>query len=461
MPIKKIKETVTGENVKELWDESNVKLTQIEKSELVKLNSKAELKFLVDQYKQAQSYRITTENQVRSIMQGYDQTTGNHPTFIQRSLQAAAAQEQLYKKYLDIATDAIPICKWMKSIKGIGPVFAATIYASFDVTKGSYATDFLSYAGLNDNNNPWLGSEKAKAIVNEIEGRFVVIANTVKDDFENFIIESADKKAGTAILRSFNTKIKAAAKKDPEMSLDDVMEILNEARESKGLIPIKKAPMDIENIDVLPDALVRTAYPTHVGMWHYAEVHKVTKRKIGNIRKGTIACAIGNKKGEYPDKVVNCTLLNLQNYLAKPPYNTDLKKVMYLIGEAFMKVSKRGSLYGEVYASRKADEQLNNENGKYANQAKAMLASKNYDKNTDTYKALSEGKLADGHITQRAKRYAVKLFISHVYEAMYYDAFHTNAPRAYVLVFQGHHDYIPPEVDYRPFIDGENQINTK
>lgn len=455
MAVKKITETSTGENVKDIWEESNIKLTNIEKEELTKLQSKKELKFLVDQYKQAQNYRIATENQARSIIQGYDDVIdAEHPAFIQRSLQAAAAQEQLYKKYLDISTDNIPICKWMKSIKGIGPVFAATLYASFDVSKGSYATDFLSYAGLNDNNNPWLGSDKAKNLVFEIESRFVPLANTVRDNFENWILAKFNNKTGTSILKIFNSKIKVFVKKEPCLELNDIEKLLNDILKSKGLSEIS-IPTNIENIDILPDAFVRLVYPTHVGIWHYTQVHIATKRKVSNIIKGTEACARGNKKNIDSNMPVNCTLVHLQNYLAKPPYNTDLKKVMYLIGEAFMKVSNRGSLYGQIYASRKADEIAKNENGDYAEQANALLASKNFDKTTDTYKALSQGKLSDGHITQRAKRYAVKLFISHVYEAMYYDKFHKDAPKAYVLVFQGHHDYIAPEVDFKKYIDSK------
>lgn len=455
MSIKKIKTTSTGENVKDVWDESNIKLTQIEKDELENIDNKKKIKFLVDQYKQAQDYRITTENQARSLMQGYDDAVdAEHPTFIQRSLQAAAAQEQLYKKYLDIVTDNIPICKWMKSIKGIGPVFAATLYASFDVSKGSYATDFLSYAGLNDNNNPWLGADKAKALVNKIESEFVPLANKAKDNFENWILSEFPGKSGVGILKTFNSKIKTYAKKNPNMNLKEVEKLLQDICETKGITNVSIPTDGSIDIDILPDALVRIVYPTHVGMYHYNHAHMITRRKVANIKRGTEVCAIGKKKGaeQIDPNTVNCTLVNLQNYLAKPPYNSDLKKVMYLLGEAFMKVSNRGSLYGQIYSTRKAEELAKNEKGEYAAQAAALLASKNYDKTTDTYKALSAGKLSDAHITQRAKRYAVKLFISHVYEAMYYDKFHTKAPRAYVIEHMGHHDYIAPEVDYKEFI---------
>ena len=56
------------------------------------------------------------------------------------------------------------------SIKGIGPTLAAGLLAYFDVTGIEYATHFMSYAGLNDNNRPWLGREKTEKIVNEILG---------------------------------------------------------------------------------------------------------------------------------------------------------------------------------------------------------------------------------------------------------------------------------------------------
>lgn len=436
--MKKLKETPSGEVIKDVWDETNIKLTKDEKKEVSTLTSKSQIEFLVDQYNQSQEYRIRSESQARSLNLGQDNAANiEHPLFIQRELKIAMAQEALNKKYLDIATDNIPLCKWLKSIKGIGPVFAAVIYSSFNIEKGRYATDFLSYAGLNDNNNPWLGTDKAKKLVLSVESEFVSLSNRVKLEFENLMVKDIKGSDSTKISREFSTKIKAAAN-DMNLSLDDIENLINKIRKDNGY---GKISIDIDNSEILPATYIRTRHSTVVFDWHYSKIHVETKRKMINIKNGTLA--ISGK--DY------ATLTDLQNYLAKPPYNTELKKYMYLIGEAFMKVSNRGSLYGQLYLQRKADEIEKNNKGMYAEQAKRLLESKNYDKSTQTYKALSEGKLSDGHITQRAKRYAVKLFISHVYEAMYWEAYHKEAPSHYVLEFGGHHDYIAPEVDYKEF----------
>ena len=93
---------------------------------------------------------------------------------------------------------------------------------------------------------------------------------------------------------------------------------------------------------------------------------------------------------------------------------------------------------------------IKNERGDFKDQAAVIL--KKCSKGTAPYKSALEGKLCNGHIMQRAKRYAVKIFISHVYEAMYYEKFHQEAPKYYVFEHDGHHDYIAPEVDYRDFL---------
>jgi hypothetical protein len=68
--------------------------------------------------------------------------------------------------------------RWLLSINGLGPVLAAGLLGYLDIEGKDYATQFISYAGLNDNNRPWLGAEKSRAIVNEVCGT----SKTVTDD---------------------------------------------------------------------------------------------------------------------------------------------------------------------------------------------------------------------------------------------------------------------------------------
>lgn len=98
----------------------------------------------------------------------------------------------------------------------------------------------------------------------------------------------------------------------------------------------------------------------------------------------------------------------------KRPHNAALKVLCWKIGESFVKVSANPKdFYGKYYLARKAYEHAKNERGEYAEQAAKEITTKRYRTTTEAYKAYSQGRLPDGHIHARAKRYAVKLFLSH------------------------------------------------
>jgi hypothetical protein len=125
------------------------------------------------------------------------------------------------------------------------------------------------------------------------------------------------------------------------------------------------------------------------------------------------------------------------------PYNSRLKVLCWKIGESFVKVSgKEGAVYGQFYASFKADEINRNETGRYREAAARELASKKFSDNA-TKKRLLEGKLSDGHLHSRAKRRAVKLFLSHYYlKGREYRGLPVREP--YAIVIQGHDGMIEP-----------------
>jgi hypothetical protein len=101
----------------------------------------------------------------------------------------------------------------------------------------------------------------------------------------------------------------------------------------------------------------------------------------------------------------------------KRPWNASLKVICWKAGESFVKVSNNeNDIYGKIYAARKEYEAKRNEAGELADQAAAKLAKFKIGKTTEAYKAYSVGKLPPAHIHARAKRYAVKLFLSHFWE---------------------------------------------
>ena len=99
---------------------------------------------------------------------------------------------------------------------------------------------------------------------------------------------------------------------------------------------------------------------------------------------------------------------------ARCPWNARLKTLCWKLGESFVKVSnKPGDYYGHLYAAKHAELEKDNEAGKFAKAAAEVLAAVPNHKQKAIY---ATGKLSDGHVHSRAKRFAVKVFLSHLVE---------------------------------------------
>ena len=122
----------------------------------------------------------------------------------------------------------------------------------------------------------------------------------------------------------------------------------------------------------------------------------------------------------------------------KRPWNTALKTLCWHIGQSFMKFSNRDDcFYGKLYRERKEFEVARNESG--ANKEKAQELLSKFSKTTDAYKHLSEGKLPPAQIDARARRWAVKLFLSHV-QAVWWEIDTGEKPaKPYILTKEGGH----------------------
>ena len=128
----------------------------------------------------------------------------------------------------------------------------------------------------------------------------------------------------------------------------------------------------------------------------------------------------------------------------KRMYNSALKTLSWKIGESFVKVSgKDDAVYGKVYVTRKEIEIARNEAGKFADQAAEKVTK--VGKNTEAYKSYSIGKLPPAHIHSRAKRYAVKLFLSHWHYVAFEVRFGVPPEKPYILTQPEHqHHFIAP-----------------
>lgn len=163
----------------------------------------------------------------------------------------------------------------------------------------------------------------------------------------------------------------------------------------------------------------------------------------------------------------------------KRPWNTGLKTICWKVGDSFVKLSGRAdSFYSQVYKARKAEEWHKNLAGEFADQAVRSMERKKYGKATDQYSwytgkcdperaraMLAEGTtptvtacksdngipmLSPAHIDARARRYAVKLFLSHMHECWFRERFGTEPPNPFAISILGHAHYIaPPQLEAR------------
>jgi len=129
----------------------------------------------------------------------------------------------------------------------------------------------------------------------------------------------------------------------------------------------------------------------------------------------------------------------------KRPWNAQLKTLCWKLGESFVKVKgNEKDVYGKLYEQRKVEEITKNEAGEFAEQAAAVLVAKRIGKTTDAYKAYSQGKLPPAHIHARAKRWAVKIFLSNLHEVWYEQHYDKPAPAPYPFAHLGHIHKIEP-----------------
>lgn len=129
----------------------------------------------------------------------------------------------------------------------------------------------------------------------------------------------------------------------------------------------------------------------------------------------------------------------------KRPWNTKLKTLCWKIGESFVKVSSnKNDIYGQVYKARKEYEIARNEMGANAETAAQILAAKKFGKETDARKHLEGGKLPPAQLHARAKRYAVKLFLSHWHHVAFEVAYGTAPAKPYILNQEGHTHFLAP-----------------
>lgn len=113
-----------------------------------------------------------------------------------------------------------------------------------------------------------------------------------------------------------------------------------------------------------------------------------------------------------------------------PQYCVTLHLACLSLGNTII---KHKSLYQDLFRYRVAYETAKNENGDYASIAKQQLDRFNFNPEKVAYKAYIQGKLPAGHIVNRARRWSVKIMLTHYYQIEYYIRHGKAPPDVYAL----------------------------
>ena len=146
----------------------------------------------------------------------------------------------------------------------------------------------------------------------------------------------------------------------------------------------------------------------------------------------------------------------------KRPFDARAKVFCYKAGESFVKVQNNDAdFYGKLFRSQKDFYISKNEESGFADNAAGKLEKYKIGKTTDAYKAYSTGHLPPAHIHAMARRYAVKMMISHMHDLAWEDYYGEKAPCPYVFSdkFTGgvHRHFIEPP--NRPALTGRSLLD--
>lgn len=116
-----------------------------------------------------------------------------------------------------------------------------------------------------------------------------------------------------------------------------------------------------------------------------------------------------------------------------------LKRICFLLGKSFVyQKNNPEARYAQLYVERKAQELERNVSGAFAAQAKEVLAAKHFEKKTVARKCYEAGLLPPAHLDARARRYAVKMFLSHWYEIDYEETYGKPPENPWIIGKEGH-----------------------
>lgn len=118
-------------------------------------------------------------------------------------------------------------------------------------------------------------------------------------------------------------------------------------------------------------------------------------------------------------------------------HSPELKSLCWRIGTNFAEFAKeKNCFYGKLYLQDKARRLESNNKGEYSEKAEKILQDLD-PRFTDDKSILLEGKLSDAQIDAQARRFSVKIFLSHYYAVAYQDTHGVPANRPTKITVDG------------------------
>jgi hypothetical protein len=380
---------IKGKEIKMSDDIELIKRLNKDLREASKNLSPEEARFMVDAFYTIQENRKRAHNQTTALSKA-----GSPSHVLSWFEDQNQTLENQLKVSLDVYANNHPVGQWALSQVGIGPIISAGLLAFIDVTIANTAGKVWRFAGL-DPTCKWNSADGARGIV-------AAFRQANPDD---------DWKALMGICGAVCLKPSQVLRLAKYDVMAPTVEKAKEILAARGLEPDPSIEFEGDNILTHvedPSVVVKDAYE-----W------------------------------VLEDKPIKWTAVS--KGISMRPWNTGLKVLCWKIGECFVYVSgKEDAYYGEVYSKRKKFETARNEGGYNATAAAEILKSKRIGEDTVAFEYYSKGKFPPAHVHARAKRYAVKLFLSHFHHVAYKEKFKKDPPLPYPISHLGHVDFIPP-----------------
>ncbi len=226
--------------------------------------------------------------------------------------------------------------------------------------------------------------------------------------------------------------------------IEDVKSAIQSLNDSADNLPILDSMIStLDSIDsIVKRPLSNYVEDSVVGKWASSQVG------IGPVLSAGLMAYIDMEKAHSPGAVWRYAGLD-PSFNNKKRFSGELKSLCWKIGSSFAKYSsKTNCFYGKLYLQDKERRTKKNNEGLYAQKAAEILSDLPYKYRSDEH-LLKQGKLSDEQIDAQARRFAVKIFLSHYYTIAYQEYHGEPTIRPSYITINGKKEFI--EIPNNPY----------